>query len=48
VDTARALQSGAADVPWLLVALKLLGLSGVLIGLAVVLFRRRFREGLRT
>ena len=48
VDTARALQSGAQGVPWLLVTLKLLGLGVVLIGVAVVLLRRRFREGLRT
>lgn len=46
VDAARTLQYGGADIPWL-VTFKLFGASVVLIGIAVGLFHRRFREGLR-
>ncbi len=47
VETARSLQDGATGVPWVWVALKLVLLSVALIGLAAVLFRRRFKGGLR-
>jgi hypothetical protein len=47
VDTARNLQFGGANVAWGLVTLKLVVLSVVLLTLAAVLFRRRFKMGLR-
>jgi hypothetical protein len=47
VDTARNLQYGGANVAWGLVALKLVLLSVVLVALAALLFRRRFKMGLR-
>jgi ABC-type polysaccharide/polyol phosphate export permease len=47
VDTARNLQFGGADVAWGLVTLKLVLLSVVLLALAAVLFRRKFKMGLR-
>ena len=47
VDTARNLQFGGANVAWGLVALKLVLLGLVLLALAAVLFRRRFKMGLR-
>ena len=47
VDTARNLQFGGGNVAWGLVALKLLLLSVVLLTLAAVLFRRKFKMGLR-
>lgn len=47
VETARNLEFGGASVPWILVALKLAGLGVLLLGLAVILFRRRFQRGLR-
>lgn len=46
-DTVRNLEFGNTNVPWLLVTLKLTGLSVLLIGLAAFLFRQRFRKGLR-
>jgi ABC-2 type transport system permease protein len=47
VDTARNLQFGGANVAWGLVALKLVLLSVVLLTLAAMLFRRKFKMGLR-
>ena len=47
VDTARNLQFGGANVAWGLVVLKLVLLGVVLLALAAVLFRRRFKMGLR-
>jgi len=47
VDTARNLQYGSANVAWGWVALKLAVLSVVLIALAAILFRRRFKMGSR-
>jgi ABC-type multidrug transport system permease subunit len=46
-DTVRNLEFGNAHVPWLFVTLKLIVLGAVFITIAVVLFRRRFKEGLR-
>lgn len=48
VDTLRNLECGSANAPWLFVLLKLAGVSAVLIVLAAILFRRRFKTGLRT
>ena len=46
-DTVRNLEIGNANVPWLFATLKL-GLLGTLfIAIAVILFRRRFKQGLR-
>jgi ABC-type multidrug transport system permease subunit len=47
VDTARNLQYGGANVAWGLVVLKLVLLSVMLLALAAILFRRRFKMGLR-
>jgi hypothetical protein len=47
VEAARNLQFGGANVAWGLVTLKLVLLSVVLLALAAVLFRRRFKMGLR-
>jgi ABC-2 family transporter protein len=47
VDTARNLQYGGANVAWGLVTLKLVSLGVVLLALAALLFRRRFKAGLR-
>jgi ABC-type multidrug transport system permease subunit len=47
-ETARNLQSGGANVPWGWVTLKLALLSAGLLGLAALLFRRRFKAGLRS
>ena len=47
VDTARNLQFGGENVAWGLVALKLVLLGVVLLALAAVLIRRRFKMGLR-
>jgi ABC-2 type transport system permease protein len=47
VDTARNLQFGGENVAWGLVALKLVLLGVVLLALAAVLFRRKFKMGLR-
>ena len=47
VNTARNLQAGVAGVAWGLVTLELIGLGAVLTGLAVWLFHRRFKKGLR-
>ena len=46
-DTVRNLEFGSAAVPWVFVTFKLAGASLILIGLAALLFRRRFRRGLR-
>jgi hypothetical protein len=46
VDTARNLQYGGANVAWGLVVLKLVLLSVMLLALAAILFRRRFKMGL--
>lgn len=45
VDTVRNLQFGPE--PWIIVVIKLFAISGVLIGLAAFLFRRRFKTGMR-
>lgn len=47
VDTLRNLECGSANAPWLFITLKLVVVSAMLIGLAAVLFRRRFKTGLR-
>jgi ABC-2 type transport system permease protein len=47
VDTARNLQYGGSAVAWGWAALKLAVLSLVLLTLAAILFRRRFKAGLR-
>ena len=47
IETARNLEFGGATAPWLLAALKLAGLSALLLALASFLFRRRFKAGLR-
>ena len=46
-DTMRSLQYGNTGIAWGLVAVKLAGLSVVLVALAAILFRRRFKAGLR-
>jgi hypothetical protein len=48
VETARNLQFNNANVPWMTVTVELIGLSLVLILLAAMLFRSRFKTGLRT
>jgi hypothetical protein len=48
VETARRLGAGGGDMTWVYVALKCLVLSALLMGLAALLFRRRFKDGLRT
>jgi ABC-type multidrug transport system permease subunit len=45
-EAVRGLEYGSANSHWLIVSLKLGGLSLLLIGAAVFLFRRRFRKGL--
>jgi len=45
-ETARSLEAGGTNVPWVLVTLKLAGSGLVLIGLAALLLRRRFKSGL--
>lgn len=47
VDAMRNLQYGSAGGAWGLVAVKLAGLGVVLLVLAAVLFRRRFKAGVR-
>ena len=47
-ETVRSLQSGGANVPWVLVSLKLASVSALLLVLAALLFRRRFQIGSRT
>lgn len=44
-DTVRNLEFGSAPVPWLVVALKLAVTGAVFIGIAALLFRRRFKAG---
>lgn len=46
-DTVRNLEFGSANVPWLFVTFKLVALGAVCLGIAVFLFRRRFKGGLR-
>jgi ABC-type multidrug transport system permease subunit len=46
-DTLRDLQYGGTDVAWISTSLKLLAASAVLLALAAVLFRRKFKTGLR-
>ena len=46
-DAVRNLEIGNANVPWIFVALKLAVVGAVLIALAVFIFRRRFKAGLR-
>ena len=46
-EAVRNLGHTGASLPWVLVSLKLLGLSAVLIVLAVLRFQSRFRTGLR-
>jgi ABC-type multidrug transport system permease subunit len=46
-ETARNLQFNFGNVTWGIALLKLVVLSVVLIGLAAMLFRRRFKAGLR-
>jgi ABC-type multidrug transport system permease subunit len=46
-DTVRSLEFGSGTVSWVLVSSKLAVVSAALIALAVVLFRRRFKTGLR-
>jgi ABC-type multidrug transport system permease subunit len=45
--TARNLECGDGHASWLMVSLKLAVLAVVLAGLAALLFRRRFKTGLR-
>lgn len=47
VETARGLEFGDRNVPWVLVSLKLAVLAVGLIGLAAVLFRHKFMKGFR-
>jgi ABC-type multidrug transport system permease subunit len=47
VETARNLQSSGENVAWGFVLLKLAALSVILIALAALLFRRKFKTGLR-
>ena len=46
-EAVRNLGHTGGSLPWVLVSLKLLGLSAVLIVLAVLRFQSRFRTGLR-
>jgi ABC-2 type transport system permease protein len=46
-DTARSLQSDAGPVPWNLALLKLLLCAGILVALAAIRFRQKFKSGLR-
>ncbi|MGB8370266.1 MAG: ABC transporter permease [Limisphaerales bacterium] len=45
-ETVRSLEAGGTNVSWMLVSLKLAGSGLVLIGLAALLLRRRFKTGL--
>ena len=45
-ETVRNLEAGGTNVSWMLVSLKLAGSGLVLIGLAALLLRRRFKTGL--
>lgn len=47
VETARGLEFGDANAHWALVSLKFAVLAAVFIGLAAILFRRRFMKGFR-
>lgn len=47
-ETVRSLEFGSGEVAWVTVLLKLAGLSVALIGVAALLFRRRFRRRLWT
>jgi ABC-type multidrug transport system permease subunit len=46
-ETARNLECGSATAPWLFVTLKLLIVGAIFIALAAMLFRSRFKKGLR-
>jgi ABC-type multidrug transport system permease subunit len=46
-ETARNLECGSATAPWLFVTLKLLVVGTIFIALAAMLFRSRFKKGLR-
>lgn len=46
-DTARNLEFASAPVPWLVAALKLALAGAVCIGIAALLFRRRFKTGVK-
>jgi len=46
-NAARDLQSAGNAVPWVIVLIKLLVLAGILTAAATVLFRQRFKSGLR-
>lgn len=46
-DTVRSLEFGSGTVSWVFVSFKLAVVSAALIALAVFLFRRRFKAGLR-
>jgi len=45
-ETVRNLEAGGTNISWMLVSLKLAGSGLVLIGLAALLLRRRFKTGL--
>lgn len=45
-ETVRGMEVGAVTVSWLTASLKLSGVALLLMGIAAILFRRRFREGL--
>ncbi|MGO9586254.1 MAG: ABC transporter permease [Limisphaerales bacterium] len=45
-ETVRSLEAGSTNISWMLVTLKLAGSGLVLIGLAALLLRRRFKTGL--
>jgi ABC-type multidrug transport system permease subunit len=46
-NTVRWLEGGGPNAPWVLASLKLVGVSVLLIFVAAVLFRRRFKTGVR-
>ena len=46
-NTVRWLEGGGANAPWVLVSLKLTGVSILLIGASAFLFRRRFKTGVK-
>jgi ABC-type multidrug transport system permease subunit len=48
VETARNLQYGGGEIPWVFTLVKLLVIATVLLALAAALFRRQFRTGSRT
>ncbi|MEJ0089985.1 MAG: ABC transporter permease [Limisphaerales bacterium] len=46
-EAARNLECGSATEPWLFVTFKLIVVGGIFVGLAAILFRRRFKQGVR-